>query len=96
MSTLPPGGEYQQAPAVQIGWWLWLGDHWEQITGKRIDSEHVYYTACRVYRVGYLDAVLCRRTAPPALARLFDPCCDSRRPAPPRTSSTARSDSTGG
>ena len=63
MTALPPGGEYQQAPAVQIGWWLWLGDRWEQITGKRIDREHVYFTTHRVvYRVGYLDAVLCRRT----------------------------------
>lgn len=65
MTTLPPGGEHQQAPRVEIGWWLWLGTHWEQITGQRIDREHVYYTTHRVYQAGYLDAVLCRRTPPP-------------------------------
>jgi hypothetical protein len=68
MAARPPGGEYQTAPAVQIGWWLWLGTHWEKITGKRIDGPNVYYTAGgRVYRVDSLEAVMIRRTVPPEL-----------------------------
>ena len=66
MIERPPGGEYQGAWRVEIGWWLWLGTHWERIIGRRIEPENVYYTAGgRVYRVSSLEAVMIRRTPPP-------------------------------
>jgi hypothetical protein len=68
MADRPPGGEYAEAWRVEIGWWLWLGDHWEQITGRRIEPKVVYLTAGgRVYRVGSLEAIMIRRTEPPEL-----------------------------
>lgn len=66
MSERPSDGEYQEAWRVEIGWWLWLGTHWEQIIGRRIEPDNVYYTAGgRVYRVGPAEAVMIRKIAPP-------------------------------
>jgi hypothetical protein len=81
MAERPPGGEYQTAPAVRVGWWLWLGTHWEKITGKRIDGQNVSYTAgSRVYRADALEAVMIRRTAPPQL--ILPGAATAQRPTP--------------
>lgn len=68
MAALPPGGEYQEADRAEIGWWLWLGTHWERIIRRRIHRRTTYLTTeAAVYRVDSLEAIMIRRTAPPEL-----------------------------
>lgn len=59
---------YCQAPKLRdrIGWQLWLGDGWATITDVQVRGDDVLITVedGTVYRVGYVDAVRCRRPDP--------------------------------
>ena len=68
-------GSYDQARRLRRGWQLWVGDDWAQVrsTAVRGDSILITVTDGRVFRVDYLQAVLCRKPAPDRLIR--------RRPA---------------
>jgi hypothetical protein len=59
-------GSYDQVRRLRRGWQLWAGDGWAEVqsTAVRDDSVMVTVTDGRVFRVNYLEAVLCRRPAP--------------------------------
>jgi hypothetical protein len=59
-------GEYHQAYKVRSGWQLWVGDAWAEVIAVRISGDYVLLTIAdgRVFRAGYVDAVLTRATPP--------------------------------
>jgi hypothetical protein len=65
-------GSYHQARRLQRGWQLWVGDGWAEVqsTAVRDDSVLVTVTDGRVFRVSYLEAVLCRQPATGRLASI--------------------------
>jgi hypothetical protein len=78
-------GSYDQARRLQRGWQLWVGDGWAEVqsTAVRDDSVLVTVTDGRVFRVSYLEAVLCRRPATGRLGRasvlMLTPTAGDRR-----------------
>jgi hypothetical protein len=75
-------GSYEQVRRLRRGWQLWVGDGWAEVqsTVVRDDSILVTVTDGRVFRVDYLEAVLCRK---PATGRLIrrPRCCRARHTA---------------
>ena len=59
-------GFYDHVRRLRRGWQLWVGDGWAEVqsTAVRDDSVVVTVTDGRVFRVNYLEAVLCRKPAP--------------------------------
>jgi hypothetical protein len=60
----PEGGSYGQAFKLRRGRQLWIGDAWADVTAVRVTGESVLITVAdgRVFRAGYMDAVLSRKT----------------------------------
>jgi hypothetical protein len=56
------GGTWCQAPRLKVGWQLWLGTGWVEITSLRVEVRHVLIGAAdgKTYRAAYTDAVRCR------------------------------------
>jgi hypothetical protein len=71
-------GSYDQARRLRRGWQLWTGDGWDEVRSVTIRGDKVLITVTdgRVFRTGYLDAVLCRKTPPAPLAAACS--CDPR------------------
>jgi hypothetical protein len=63
------GGTYGQAYKLRRGRQLWIGDDWADVTAVRITGESVLITMAdgRVFRAGYMDAILSRKTPPATL-----------------------------
>lgn len=60
------GGTYCLAPRLRVGWQLWLGTEWVEITSLRVETRHVLIGAAdgKIYRVRYTDDVRCRQSSP--------------------------------
>ena len=63
------GGSYDQAYKLRRGRQLWIGDGWADVTAVRITGESVLITVTdgRVFRAGYMDAILSRKRPPSTL-----------------------------
>jgi hypothetical protein len=66
----PRSGSYDQAYKLRRGRQLWTGDGWAEVTAVRSTGESVLITVAdgRVFRAGYIDAVLSRKAPPAPLA----------------------------
>lgn len=64
-------GSYGQAYKLRRGRQLWTGDDWADVTAVRIAGDHVLITVAdgRVFRAGYMDAILSRPKPRDALIR---------------------------
>jgi hypothetical protein len=62
-------GSYEQARRLRRGWQLWVGDGWAEVRSAvaRDDTILITVTDGRVFRVDYLESVLCRKPAPSRL-----------------------------
>lgn len=69
MARREHGGSYDQARRLRRGWQLWVGDGWAEVRSAVTRGEDILITVSdgRVFRVGYLDAVLCRKPPPDRL-----------------------------
>jgi hypothetical protein len=78
-------GSYDQARRLRRGWQLWVGDGWAEVASTAVHDDSVLVTVTdgRVFRVSYLEAVLCRQPATGRLGRtsvlILTPTAGDRR-----------------